>query len=644
MKKLYIIALLGAAFGLTACEEKLDIPQKASLTTETFYQTDADAQQALAAAYEGLQVNTVGRVQDGPGIYTPARVLSCEPGDDVNYGSEFYGDHEWGGSINEFRFLHTPEAIYHHYRGLYLSIYPDNLVIEYFGNKEDASEFQKQAVAEARVLRAYNYFLLACYWGTPPFVDHLLDADVIPVRSDDPNAPEGAPKSQKEYFQWVGDQCMLAADDLSERASTADKEGAYRVTKGFAWAMAGKAYMFAGDFSKAKECLKKVIDSGKYELVPGEQFMDQFHIQGDGSPEKVFEVNYRYNAAAGEWADGSGYGWNVHSTWMEPNSMQIRSDKFKKQCLNKYTGSVTGWGSIGVPEWYGEAFALNDNGHGNPRGINGEYQSHRFHATFVHISDMIYGTTGIDSIDAYTDFTYKDKKTKKTVFVPVEERPTWENIGIKPGRKGHYGQSFWVPIKHVIRYGDAVDPDGGTWSSVHRLNNVIIMRYAEVLLNYAECCARTGDEAEAKKYVNMIQERAGSKTISDKVTLETVKKEKAWELWFEGCRYQDLMRWYRLGDTDQFTKEGIEHLKIQGTRIPNLCDKISEKPSDIEGVDMNDVVWEHGTEANSRFFLFHTHPAMDAGFEVGWKEKHMLFPYPQQVKDMNPNLRQDGWD
>ena len=155
-----MLALAAGGAALTSCEDKLDIPQKASLTTETFYQTDDDAEQALAAAYEGFQVNTVGRVDGGPGIYTPYRAMNCEPGDDVNYGSEYYGDHEWGGSLNEFRFLHTPEAIYHHYRGLYLSIYPDNLVIEYFANKENATDYMKQAVAEARVLRAYNYFLL----------------------------------------------------------------------------------------------------------------------------------------------------------------------------------------------------------------------------------------------------------------------------------------------------------------------------------------------------------------------------------------------------------------------------------------------------------------------------------------------------
>ena len=634
MKKIIfsIFALVAGGVALTSCDDKLDIAQKASLTTETFYQTDADAEKALAAAYEGFQVNTMGRVEDGPGIYTPARVLANHPGDDICYGGEFYGDHEWGGSINEFRFLHTPEAIYHHYRGLYLSIYPDNTVLEYFGNKADATPFQKQAAAEARVLRAYNYFLLACYWGTPPFVDHLLDASVIPVKSDDPNSPEGSPKSQQEYFQWVGDQCMMAVDDLSERASAADKEGAYRVTKGFALAMAGKAYMFAGDFGKAKECLKRVIDSGKYALVDGKDFMDQFHIQGDGSPEKVFEVNFRYNAAAGEWSTGSGLGWNQHSTWMEPQSMQIRSDKFVKQCLNNYTGSVAGWGSIGIPEWFGEEFAMNDNGHTHPMGEKGEYQSDRFKATLIHIADMVYGETGIESIDTY----YKSMPAKHA------DRVKSNKIGIKAGRKGHYGQSFFIPVKHIVRDGDAVEGDG-SYGNVHRLNNIIIMRYAEVLLNYAECCLRTGDAATAKTYINMIQERAGSKTISASVDLITLKKEKSYELWFESCRYQDIMRWSKL-DNDSYDQECIARLKEQGMHIPHLCDKVLEKPSAIEGVDMNDVVWENGDEKSSRFFIFHTHEAFDAGNEVGWKEKHRLFPYPQQVKEMNPNLTQVGWD
>ena len=610
-----MLALVAGGVALTSCEDKLDIPQKAALTTETYYQTDNDAQAALASAYEAFQIQTMGRTTLGPGIYTPARVLANHPGDDVNYGGQCYGDHEFGGSVDEFRFLHTPEAIYTHYKGIYLSLFSDNILLEKFADA--TSDFQKQAVAEARVLRAYNFFLLACYWGTPPFVDHTMSTSEVPTNSDRDERPE-APKSQQEYFKWVGDQCLMAVDDLSERASTADKEGAYRITKGFAWAMAGKAYMFAGDFAKAKDCLKKVIDSGKYALVPGDQFMDQFHIQGDGSPEKVFEVNFRYNAAAGEWSSGGGAGWNNHSTWMEPQCFQIRSDKFKRPPLGKYTDNVAGWGSIGLPKWYADEFVEND-------GLD----SKRLKATMVNIENLIYGETGIDLIDNYY---------AKLKGMSHADKVKNDKIGIE-AQDGHYGQSFWIPLKHIVRVGDAVE-DGSSYSSVHRLNNIIIMRYAEVLLNYAECCLRTGDAGSAKTYINMIQERAGSKTVSADVDLVTLKKEKSYEMWFEGCRYQDLLRWSLL-DNDTYTQECMDHLKKQGTHIPHLYDKLFRAPTSADV----DVIWQNGSESNSRFWIGHTHEAQDAGFTVGWQEKHRLFPYPTTVLENNPELHQNpGWE
>lgn len=607
--------LVAGGAALTSCENQLDIPQKATLTTATFYSSDEDAEKALASAYEGFQVNTVGRTDDGPGIYTPARVLANHPGDDVNYGGSMYGDHEFGGSINEFRFKHTPDAIYHHYKGLYLSIFPDNLLIESFEAKDNLTKFQKQAIAEARVLRAYNYFLLACYWGQPPFVDHTITMANVPTNSD---------MTQQEYFVWCAEECEKALPDLIERSSTSDKEGAYRVTKGFANAFAGKAYMFAGEFAKAKECLKKVIDSGKYALVSGDEWADLFHIQGDGAPEKVFEVNFRYNPGAGEWSTGGGKGWNQHSTWMEPQCFQIRTGYFKKPPLNGYNGGVEGWGSIGLPEWYADAFVANDG-----------RDSKRLKATMVNIEDLIYGTTGIEAIDTYYE-KLKNIPTDRAGLVK------WDKIGISE-ISGHYGQSFWIPLKHVIRAGDASEGDN-KYGSVHRLNNIIVMRYAEVLLNYAECCLRTGDASTAGTYIKMIQERAGSKTvISGTPTLVDLKKEKSFELWFEGCRYQDVMRWSLL-DNDSYDQEALGHLKVQGKHIPHLYDRVFRDPAKYND---EDVVWQHssnGSDPEDRFYLGHTHEAMDAGYEVGWQEKHRLFPYPQEVMDMNPNIIQNsGW-
>lgn len=604
MKKIIIPMLaLTAGVAFTSCEDQLDIPQKGSITTENFYQSDADCLKALASAYEGFALYTESRGNGevgAPGIYTPAKVLANHPGDDVNYGGGNYGDHEFGGSVDEFRYKHTPEAIDWHYKFLYLSIYKDNLVIDYF--KDGTSAFQKQAVAEAKVLRAYNHFLLACYWGQPPLVDHLLAPDVIPTNSE---------MTQQEYFVWVAKQCEEALPDLIERSSTSDKEGSWRVTKGFANALAGKAYMFAGDFESAKAALKKVVDSKKYALVSGDDFANLFHVEGDGCPEKVFEVNFKYNPAADWWA-----GVGIHSTWMEANCFNWRAGNFKVNPVNKYCG-IDGWGSIGIPEWYGVAFHENDG------------DSPRFKATLMHIDDAVYQTSGIEGM------YYADEALQN---MPLEEKKKSTEIGISDASQGLYGQSFYLPFKHILRASDCTD--GGTHGDNGRLNNVIVMRYAEVLLNYAECCLRTGDKATAKTIVNQIQQRAGSKTVSADVDLTVLKKEKSFELWFEGCRFQDILRWSKLDNSD-YDKECIAHLQKQGSAVPHLFDKLFRAP---QAGDEN-IVWEHGDEANSRFYIVHTHEAKDAGFEVGFTDKCRLFPYPTTVLEQNPNLKQNpGWE
>ena len=641
MKKIYFAALLGAVCGFTACEDQLDIEQKGVISTGEFYKTDADCEKALAAAYEGFMVNTLGRttVPSGPGIYTPAKVLANHPGDDVNYAGGNYGDHEFGGTIDEFRYNHTPEAINFHYRGLYLSIYNDNLVISYF--KDGSTAFMKQAVAEAKVLRAYNHFLLACYWGQPPLVDDLLSPDVVPTNTE---------MTQQEFYVWVAKQCEEALPDLTERKGTDDKEGTYRVTKGFANALAGKAYMFAGEWEKAKDAFKKVIDSGKYALVAGDKFADLFHVEGDGCPEKIFEINMKYNSAAGEWGTGSGLGHLHHSTWMEANCFNWRAGNFAINPAAKYIGGCDGWGSIGIPEWYGVAFHENDG------------DSKRFKATLMHIDDAVYQTSGIKGME-YSPIAFKyesddDKKAAEKYLplkayweqqkdgsysldlnkVPASELVNFKGIGISDPDQGLYGNSFYLPFKHIVREADLTD--GGKHGGNERLNNIIVMRYAEVLLDYAECCLRTNDAGTALKYINEIQNRAGSKTVSSVATLDVLKEEKGYELWFEGCRFQDILRWSKL-DNSAYDQACIARLQKAGSQVPHLFDKLHRAP---KATDEN-IVWEHGTEANSRFYIVHTHEAKDAGFEVGFQEKHRLFPYPSSIMDMNENLKQNpGWE
>lgn len=592
------LAAAGTMTLTTSCEDQLDIEQKGVILPENFYQTDADAEAALVAAYEGFMCNVVGRNHDGngPGIYTPYKIITNMCGDDVLYASGNYGDHEFSGMLNEFRYDAEAEVPKFMYTGLYHSVYTCNLVTDHFQKAAD-TPVKKRCVAEARVLRAFDYFLLANLWDNPPFVDHCLERTDLPYNC---NKDPKHPMDHKQLIEWVAKECEEAAADLDERKGTDDKDGAVKVTKGFAWALAGKAYLFAAEYDKAKTALKKVIDSGKYALVPGDRYMDNFHIEGDGNEEKVFEINFEYNAGKGSWD-----GMIQRSSWMESNAWNWRTGSFvKSRSPQSVYSGIDGWGGLGVPQWFGDEFHDNDG------------DSYRFKATLKHIDDAVY------------KMEYADPALNA---MSVEEKKNSKEVGINDPVQGLYDNSFWLAFKQVMR---KADTDGNKYGDNIRLNNYVVMRYAEVLLNYAEACLQTGDQAEAKRYINMIQERAGSKTISQTVDMDVLKKEKSYELWLEGCRWFDVMRWK---DT-----KAIERLKNVGSDCPHLFDKLFRAPK----ADDRKVTWEHdGGEPNSRFYTVSTSAAKDAGFTVGFKEgKHEFFPYPQTVMDKNPNLEQNpGW-
>ena len=593
MKKIvYSVLAVAALMTVASCEKYLDVPQKGVTAIETFYQTDDDCIAALNAAYARFATRITG--QDGSSIYTDYKAALNNCGDDMYAAGSNFGDNDFMAQLDEFRLDSGNQVVDHFYKNLFQVNYACNLVIDNFKDglpDGGPTATTKRCVAEARVMRAYIYFLLTALWNTPPFIDHVL-AEGLPYNSD--KDPEN-PMSHEDLFKWVASECEAAAADLDERKSTSDKDGAVKVTKGFAWALQGKALIFVKDFAGAKTALKKVIDSGKYALVPGNQWADLFHVEGDCNEEKVFEMNIEFNSALGAWG-----GQIQRSTWMEANIWNWRSDHFVAGASpqGKYTGGVDGWGGLGVPQWFGDEFFAND-GH-----------SYRFDGTFKRIDDAVYNM---------------EYNSPEIAALTPEQRKTSKLVGIEDKEQGLYGQSFWLPLKQLIRATDA-----GAYGSNVRLNNGIIMRYAEVLLLYAEACLQSGDAGQAKWAINEIQKRAGSKTVSDNVDMNVLKKEKSYELWLEGSRWLDLVRW---GDTAR--------VKQAGQDVPKLFDKLFREPqSSDKGIKWLD------NDNTQRFYTVSTHEAIDKAYEVGFKEgQHEFFPYPISVMDKNPNMVQNpGWE
>ena len=589
MKKIvYSVLAFAALITVASCEKYLDIPQKGVTAIETFYQTDEDAISALNAAYARFATRITG--QDGSSIYTDYKAALNNCGDDMYAAGSNFGDNDFMAQLDEFRLDSGNQVVDHFYKNLFQVNYACNLVIVNFKDglpNGGPTATTKRCVAEARVMRAYLYFILTALWNTPPLVLDILTPQDLPYNAD--KDPEN-PMSHDDLFKWVASECEAAVADLDERKSTTDKDGAVKVTKGFAWALQGKALLFAKDYAGAKTALKKVIDSGKYDLVPGDQWANLFHVEGDCNEEKVFEMNIEYNSALGAWG-----GQIQRSTWMEANIWNWRSDHFVAGASpqGKYTGGVDGWGGLGVPQWFGDEFFAND-GH-----------SPRFDATFKRIDDAVYNM---------------DYNSPDIAALTPEQRKTSKLVGIADTEQGLYGQSFWLPFKQLVRATDV-----GAYGGNVRLNNGIIMRYAEVLLLYAEACLQTNDAAQAKWAVNKIQERAGSKTVSATVDMNVLKKEKSYELWLEGSRWLDLVRW---GDTDRVKKAGQD--------VPKLFDKLYREPKSSD----QGVKW-----LDDRFYTVSTHEAIDAKYEVGFKEgKHEFFPYPTSEMDRNPNMVQNpGW-
>ena len=74
--------------------------------------------------------------------------------------------------------------------------------------------------------------------------------------------------------------------------------------------------------------------------------------------------------------------------------------------------------------------------------------------------------------------------------------------------------------------------------------DVALIRLAEMYLNYAEAAFKTGNQSDARTYLNRLRQRAGVSDLSS-ITEEEILNERARELYWEGFRRTDLIRFNR---------------------------------------------------------------------------------------------------
>ena len=570
MKKIIIpVALLSAGMMFTSCsEDLLDQEQKGVAPVESFYNTDEDAQSARTAMYAKF----TGEMAGTEGIWNAYIMGLNYSADDVFSAGGDINDHADFRVCDEMTYSASSAPIGTLYNHIYLSIYSASLIIEKF---KPESATKKQAIAEARVMRAWGQMLAALVYYQPPLADHVFN----------PTEQLSNDVSHEDILKWCAKEAEEAAADLPERKSKDDKEGAWVVTKGFAQFVAAKAALFAGDYQRCMNDIKPLVESDKYALVPGERFRDLFHVEGDGCEEKIFEFNFTANTALGGVWGGS----IQRGRWMVANVLNWRGDDIVGGGTNPKICSCGGWGGGSIEPNFAHKMLDNDG------------DSYRRKATFLTSDEFFY-----------------DEKLCGWGSDPdcptLEKKQFDKNRGInKP--TGSFSRSDVMEVKMMMHPNDA-----GEVGNTNNNTNMCLARLGEAYLIYAEACIQTGNLDEAKKYINKIQERAGSKTVSETVDMNVLMNEKQYELWFEGCRWFDIVRW---GIAKQCYDKVLDNIPMQF-----------------------DEYWtSNGTKPHKLVYTI-AHPHKDVNINLQFVEgKNEYWPLPQDEIELYPTTLHQvrGW-
>ena len=602
MKKIIIPILLGFAFLAVSCEKYLEIPQKGVISTIEFYSSDEDAQAALNNMY----AQYIDQVCGTPGIYNPQQSYLNYSSDDILAAGKAFDDHYDFRVFDEFKYDSASGAIKELYQRYCYAIYHANLVISNFTTENRngtepkwTSPVTEQCVAEARVMRAYLHFMTATIWNQPPLLDRIYEGDEFPVND----------KSQEEILDWVISECekAIASGKLPVRASTADKDNTGRMNLGFAQFVAGKAAMFNNKPDVARKYLGDLINSGKYKLIPGDEYWTNFHVAGDGNSEKIFEPNFLEdpNFTNNPWGSGSPI---LRGRWMVANVFCWRTDVLASQ--PQVHDGFQGWNGGAIQEDFAKKFLAHD---GN---------SPRRRACFLTEDEWLYG------MDWASDFD----KEGKHIDLSLAEKKADPKRGISSAN-GVYSHGPYFEWKHMVYINPPAILTGGKKYPSDNVSglgagsnqkNFNVARYAEALLLYAEACIGSGDEAKGLKALNDVQQRSGSGKISSKLTFEDVMEEKQYEMWFESCRFLDLVRWSNQGKVDLdkiFNKSNIH------SHVPIVYDEyfIEGKPN----YKKEHKLFTEYTKVNFNNF----------------EDKYKYFPFPRDIKNGNPELKDVlGWE
>ena len=396
----------------------------------------------------------------------------------------------------------------------------------------DAAKAEKTKYAEVRVLRAYSYFLMLDFFGDPTFIDKISAETPRQAHSYNSKFESGKSYTRAELLQmgreflfgWVEKELLAAEPDLLEAKPETDSDADYgRIDKGTCWLLLSRLYLNAGTYlnndgqnnpywNKALEYAEKIIDpSTGYALFDDSKMSKEAKDNGYKPYDLLFMGDNGSNGASCEallplMQDGDKtQGWGgsmfyVAALW--DATMQTVTGKDAATTANTWSGMRV------RPQFVEKFFA-------DPSVVVNK-SAKEIRDMNVDDRAILWGKGNSDG-DRTLEIGANDK------FVKGIATPKWNN---------NYS-------------------NGGTPHDSYNVDiDFFLFRVAEAYLNAAEAEMHLNGEgsAKAKKYIDALRDRAHAAKRAS-YTLNDVLDERSRELYCEGLRRTDLIRFNQFGGT-----------------------------------------------------------------------------------------------
>ncbi len=368
--------------------------------------------------------------------------------------------------------------------------------------------------AEIRFIRAFIYFRLVSFYGDVPFFTTDITLEQSKVISRTPKAT---------VLKFIHDELDDIVQYLPARNASFGDENRGRITKAAALAFQARAYLYESNWAKVEECTNKLINEqgtyGTYGLF--ENYENLFHTENKYNKEVI--LDYAYTTAYRTWNQ-------MYSRVPMSLGAFLNSCAPTQELVDSY---VT---SNGLPIAKDATYKESD-----------PYKNRDPRLTYT----VVY--------DGYK-WTKPDGTVTTIIIKPgTNSDDTWQGTNSNRSITGYYIRKYY-------------DPESTTSESNYsQHNNIIMFRYADVLLMYAEAMFEQGKMSQIvwDATIKAIRTRAGfsgdalnyPSTLSASDMRDLIRCERRSELALEGLRYFDIVRW----------KEGTKYLStvVHGAKFAN---------------------------------------------------------------------------